>query len=157
MRTLIACLLASSVGALRLRYLTFEQARQSVQRQGLRTSRDYQDWRRDSRRYFKNAGLIMPENPDEQYADDWQGWDDWLGIPLPYEEAAAVVGTLGIRSQEHWWSYSREHADELLQLRVPSRPHLFYGSKIWRGYDAWLGLPDTPLVFPSSWGKQSHE
>jgi hypothetical protein len=68
---------------------------------------------------------LMPDEPNRAY-EEWTSWDDWLGVPLSYEEARQAVAELDVRSQEAWWAYSREHSDELLSLRVPSRPHLYY-------------------------------
>ena len=145
--TLILLALASATTAFRLRYLPFKEARLATQRQGLRSMPEYEEWRSTSRRFFKNAGFLMPEQPDLHYAEHWEGWDDWLGGPLSYEEAVTVTHSLGIRSQEHWWAFTRDHADELV----------YYGLKKWRGYDEWLGLETEPLVFPSSWGKSSDD
>lgn len=68
---------------------------------------------------------LMPDEPNRAY-EEWTSWDDWLGVPLSYEEARQAVAELDVLSQEAWWAYSREHSDELLSLRVPSRPHLYY-------------------------------
>jgi hypothetical protein len=47
---------------------------------------------------------MMPDSPDKAYGEQWQSWDDWLGVPLGYERARDVVRSLGILSQEHWWA-----------------------------------------------------
>ena len=91
----------------------------------------------------------MPDEPDKAY-EEWESWDDWLGVPLSYDEARDEVAKLGVVSQEAWWAYSREHSDELLSLRVPSRPHLFYASE-WQGYDHWLSLGERELKLPKDW------
>ena len=44
-----------------------------------------------------------------------------------------------------------DQAPRLQCLRVPARPHLKYPRE-WEGYDAWLGLPETPLTFPAGFG-----
>jgi hypothetical protein len=62
----------------------------------------------------------MPSHPDRAYPE-WQGWDDWLGVPLSFDEARAVVATMRIQSQEHWWVVAREQAPRLQALRVPAR------------------------------------
>mmetsp|Transcript_26993 Transcript_26993/g.90354 ORF Transcript_26993/g.90354 Transcript_26993/m.90354 type:complete len:111 (+) Transcript_26993:378-710(+) len=88
----------------------------------------------------------MPSDPETMYADEWQGWDDWLGRPLPYRDAKTVVSTLGILTQQDWWRAVKERAECLQDLRVPSRPHIYY--KEWAGYDDWLGLEPTMLFAP---------
>lgn len=97
----------------------------------------------------------MPEHPDIEYCDSWVSWDDFLGVPLPFEEAQLVASSLKVSSQEMWWAFSREKATLLLRLRIPSRPHIYYNSQ-WKGYSHWLGLSDEPLALPrissGQWG-----
>ena len=63
-----------------------------------------------------------------------------------------MARSLGVRSQEQWWAVTREQSELLLKLRIPARPHLFY-RKEWKGYDEWLGLPET---LPSPRGRRGH-
>ena len=94
---------------------------------------------------------LMPDEPHKVY-EEFVSWDDWLGVPLTYDEAREAIASLGIESQQEWWEFSRSSADRLQTLRVPSRPHLFYDK--WLGYDHWLSLEETPLVFnPADFSK----
>ena len=95
---------------------------------------------------------LMPYAPDEAYAE-WVSWDDWLGVPLGFDEARSVVAELGITSQEQWWDFTHEQTDELMSLRVPAQPHIFYDG--WMGYDHWLSLPETVLTVPANWRSTS--
>jgi hypothetical protein len=36
----------------------------------------------------------LPKNPNEVWADDWKGWEDFLGICLEFEEARNVARSL---------------------------------------------------------------
>jgi len=136
--------------------MDFNKARMVVQRQGLRTQQEYRRWISNNRRALRYLRFRLPEEPASEaaYQAHWKGWDDWLGIPLKYSEAVQVSSTLGIESQEQWWAFAREQHQLLLQLRLPSKPHLFY-KREWMGYDEWLKGPGsyTPLVFPANWGK----
>jgi len=135
------------------RNIPFETARFSVQRIGLQSEDEWWAWCADlkpgitSKRFWH-----LPSRPDLAYPAEWQGWDDWLGVLLPFAEARAAVSRLGVLSQEHWWAVARERASLLQQLRVPARPHIYY-AKEWRGYDDWLGKPETTLVMPRDYGK----
>ena len=133
------------------RLVPFNIARAAVQRLSLRSQSEWHAWVADNKPGITSKHRwLVPDEPDTAY-NEWKGWEDWLGIPLGYEEARTVVAELGIQSQELWWAYSREHADDLQTLRVPSRPHIFYKEE-WMGYDHWLSLPERPLVLPSSFG-----
>ena len=138
----------------------FVDARQSVAYLGLRTEDEWKSWYRQNSYSGFNKRLrylrqYMPERPEAVYTE-WEGWENWLSVPLGYEDAVEVAQNLGISSQELWWAYAREHADELLLLRLPARPHRFYRQQ-WNGYTEWLGLPDVPLTFPTQYNNCTHE
>ena len=142
--------------------LPFREARLAVQREGLKSQPEFRRWWKASRKrwkYSKNG--IFPEQPELAYEGEWKDWDDFLGVPLPYAEAQKVASTLKIDRQEMWWAYSRERATELMELRLPSRPHIYY-RKEWQGKDHWLGKPmDVPLTLPrlatGEWSRCQHE
>lgn len=137
------------------RNIPFETARFSVQRLGLRTEEEWRLWCADQKPGITSKrSWHMPSKPDVAYSEQWQGWDDWLGVPLSFNEACAVVATLNVMSQEQWWAVAREQAALLQTLRVPARPHIYYAAE-WQGYDHWLGRPETPLIFPQNYGKDS--
>lgn len=137
------------------RPLPFETVRETVQLQGLRTEKEWKLWYRSNRKglrqrflnFFKDGSCpIVPERPDVVYAEEWQGWDDFLGVLLPYDDAKTVAASLGVGSQEEWWTFVRANDKLLLRLRIPASPHLFYRCE-WQGYDEWLGKEVTPLYF----------
>jgi hypothetical protein len=138
------------------RPLPFQTAREAVQLQGLRTQAEFARWFRNNRkalrqrfiRFYKDGPGYIPEQPDQVYAE-WLGWDDFLGVLLPYEDAKLVAASLGVASQEEWWRFVRTNDRLLLSLRIPASPHIFYRDQ-WRGYDDWLGKPTTPLFFRRS-------
>ena len=132
-----------------MRLIPFETARTAVQNLGLTSIDEWEEWVVDNKPGITSTRCwLMPNQPDEAYAaSGWQGWDDWLGVMLPYEAARDVVREMGILSQEQWWAVVKLEAPKLQRLRVPARPHLKYPRE-WQGYDTWLGLPETPLTFP---------
>lgn len=137
------------------RLIPFETARAAVVRLCMRNEEEWRQWVADQKPGITSKRFWhMPSRPDEAYGEKWAGWDDWLGVPLPYEEAKAVVATLDVPSQEMWWAVTRQRADLLLRLRVPARPHLFYRDE-WLGYDDWLGLESKPLFLPADYGRKS--
>ena len=80
--------------------LAYDIARQTVQLQGLRSEREWRRWIRNNRKSLCYAfvGHYVPEQPDKEY-DEFVSWDDWLGVPLKFEEARRVAATLGVNSQ----------------------------------------------------------
>ena len=137
------------------RLLPFEDARRVVQRQGFRSDSEFRRWWYAGGRKIGGPLWHMPLHPDVQFRE-WQGWEDYLGVPLSFSEAKEVIADLpdDVRplTQEMWWAFSREQHELRLRLRVPARPHLFYRRE-WAGYDDWLGLSGEPLVFPADWGR----
>ena len=77
------------------RLIPFETARAAVQNIGLLTREEWDEWVADNKPGVTSTrAWFMPNRPDEAYADSgWQGWDDWLGVILPYEAAREVVAT----------------------------------------------------------------
>lgn len=125
-------------------------ARRAAQRLGFREREEWDEWVINNKPGVTSKfNWLMPDEPDKAY-EEWDSWDDWLGVPLGYDEAREKVADLGVKSQEAWWAFSREHSDELLSLRVPSRPHLYYRQE-WQGYDHWLSMPERPLTLPKDW------
>lgn len=128
-----------------VRALPFVEARATVRSIGFGSKEEWDEWVSEG----KSApwlGPYMPSRPELMYEEDWVSWDDWLGTPLPFEDARVAVHNLCIPNQEAWWRFVEERAKLLESLRVPARPHLYYRSE-WRGYDDWLGLEETPLTF----------
>ena len=132
------------------RVIPFSIARTAVHRLSLRSEGEWVEWVEDNKLGITSRyEWLMPNEPDLVYAE-WKSWDDWLGVPLSYEDARAEVQKLGIESQELWWAFSREEATRLQDLRVPSRPHLYYSTE-WQGYDHWLSREEQQLVLPRNW------
>ena len=127
------------------RLLPFHEARQAVRSIGFSSREEWDDWVADG----KSApwlGPYMPSRPDEMYAEEWVSWEDFLGVLLPFDEARAVVHTLGISTQEEWWRLVAEESERMAELRVAARPHIVYADQ-WRGYDDWLGVEERILYF----------
>jgi len=133
------------------RVLPFTEARRCVQAVGFSNKEEWDDWVSDGKKspYF---GPYVPSDPDVMYAEDWQGWGDWLGTMLSFEAARNVVGGLGLKSQEDWFNFVDEDPWRLSALRVPARPRVYYRQQ-WQSYDHWLGLPEQTFYVPKEWGK----
>ena len=115
-------------------HLTFDECRRKTKGMGLRTEEEFRDI---------GVPQYCPSRPDDMFADEWRGWDDFLGVRRPYDDARRLARTLGVASEFGWSAFAHRHAPVLEDLRLPARPSLAYGDA-WRGWADWLGLPEEP-------------
>ena len=107
--------------------------------------------------------LDIGEPREAMYAEEWQGWDDFLGVILPYSQAQLpcsqatcpgqarlVSRMLGLKSQDDWYtfvesdsvrrvapiysSWTVSRALGLRGLRLPALPAVYYKTD-WQGYE----------------------
>eukprot|EP00316_Scyphosphaera_apsteinii_P003982 CAMPEP_0119338164 /NCGR_PEP_ID=MMETSP1333-20130426/95506_1 /TAXON_ID=418940 /ORGANISM="Scyphosphaera apsteinii, Strain RCC1455" /LENGTH=113 /DNA_ID=CAMNT_0007349379 /DNA_START=225 /DNA_END=563 /DNA_ORIENTATION=+ len=81
--------------------LPFEEARRTVQGIGFTSKEEWDEWVSDGKS-VPWLGPYMPSQPDLMYEEEWRGWDDWLGLLLPFEEARCVAQQLNLKSQVEW-------------------------------------------------------
>lgn len=73
------------------RVLDYEAAREFVWHLYLESEEEWRDWACNSRR----GATFIPRDPIAAYADrGWVSWDEWLGLPLPFEDARAYARSL---------------------------------------------------------------
>ena len=75
------------------------------------------------------------------WSQDWTSWDDFLGIPLDFEQGRQVARTLKLKSQEEYLKLieSKTIRDDELASRLPYRPDLKHKQE-WKSWDDWLGI-----------------
>eukprot|EP00873_Tetraselmis_striata_P015604 jgi/Tetstr1/435868/TSEL_024756.t1 len=85
--------------------LPFHEVQRMAQGMGLRSKDDWDEWVNEGKKspWF---GPYMPSDPDVIYADEWEGWDAFLGVMLPYNKARKISRCLGLKSQAEWWAYA---------------------------------------------------
>ena len=109
-------------------YLTYEEAKEAVQKLGIKTRTDYLKYKR-----YKEDTLL-PSNPEKRYNN--KGWVDWyhfLGTKAPsiyttYQEAKMAVQRLNIQSMKEYKSRRSEDP------RLPSSPSECYKNKGWKTF-----------------------
>ncbi|CAB9501257.1 expressed unknown protein [Seminavis robusta] len=85
----------------------------------------------------------LPKNPDVVWADDWRGWDDFLGVPYQeFEEARSIARKQlsgVVKSKEEYLTLFEQKKldDDNPAFRLPYRPDLYYKTG-WTGWDDWL-------------------
>lgn len=84
----------------------------------------------------------MPKNPQEVWADQWNGWDDWLGVPWKdYEVARGIAQRLPVQSRDAYLAFVKDTNaldDDDDARRLPYRPDLYYKTD-WKGWEDFLG------------------
>ena len=88
----------------------------------------------------------IPSNPDQAYAEDWAGWDDFLGDSYvdastrntswrSFVEVRAFAQSLKLKNSKAWTAWWKKHERP---DNIPSNPNLTYAGD-WAGWDDFLG------------------
>ena len=113
-------------------FLIYADARDFVQRLGLRS---YKQWEQ-----YKQSGLKpkhIPALPELAYEEDWKGYKEWLGYSfLNYDEAKMMVNSWKLNSQKDWRRFIEEGH---LPINIPSAPRGHYLNIGWTNWGDWLG------------------
>lgn len=137
---------AGFLGHRRKPWPSFQAASAYMQRQGVRTRRQWLAWCAGGKR-----PPDIPSAPEQVYRDEWKGWRDFLGAPPPpstrgarfrsYDEASRFVQELGIRSGADWLAYRRGELPHLPRCPpdMPACPHVVYRDRGWVGWRGFLG------------------
>ncbi|CAK9090180.1 unnamed protein product [Durusdinium trenchii] len=131
------------------RVLPFDEARRCVQAIGFSCRSEWDEWVADGKK-SPFLGPYVPSDPEAMYAEEWQGWDDFLGVILPFAQARLVSRLLGLKNQESWYRFVEADPVRLRSLRLPALPAVYYRND-WQGYEDWLDLPNETLYVPKEW------
>jgi hypothetical protein len=122
------------------RSIPFEEAREIIRAECIGSRKQYTEWHK------ANKPKKIPRYPNRAYADDWKGWNDFLGNNnsfddkpkqyRPFAEALAWAHTLNVKTQQGWLEYVRENR-ETMPDDIPSRPEVVYDD--WISWMHWLG------------------
>lgn len=112
---------------------TFDEARRIARSHGFKTQAEFLE-------YDCAGSYKVPKNVNQLYSNEWKGWDDFLGVPLRFEEGRVVARKLNIGNKDTYLKLKEEDSlhrdyDDLL-LRLPYRPDLYY--KEWISWENWL-------------------
>lgn len=109
----------------------FTEARRIARGHGFSSQQEFLD-------YECPGAYQLPKNPQEIWAKEWQGWEDWLGVPWHFEKGRAIARTLGVSSEvEYIRLYKENKNKDGDESRLPYRPDLYYKSE-WQGWDDFL-------------------
>lgn len=124
---------------------SFKEARNIARSYGFKSQTEFLE--------YECAGSYqLPKNVDEMYQEDegWKGWDDFLGVPFPFEESKLVAKKLketkNIDNKEAYLKLKEEeskqrdcHYDDIFR-RLPYKPDLYY--KEWISWEDWFQVSD---------------
>ena len=109
----------------------YEKVRQRVLAFGHRSKADWDDCVSSGQQ-----GAYVPARPDEMYAPEWVGWEEFLGIMRSYESTQHIaLHVLGLKSLDEYIIFVRQDPKRAEGLRIPVRPDLFYK-------DEWISEDD---------------
>ena len=126
-------------------YRPFEEARMYMWSLGLESYKEWREWKKSGERPSD-----IPSSPNEIYKDEgWLSHGDFLGYrrghiaiklstakKLSFEEARDYVRTLGLKSQNEWWEWTKSGKRP---PDIPSAPYQFYKGKGWLSWPDFLG------------------
>lgn len=114
------------------RLYSFQEARKIARGHGFSNEQEFLD-------YDCPGAYQLPKNPQEVWSDEWRGWEDWLGIPLGFDEGRTIARQLGVTDKEAYLSlfHEKKLSDNDPASRLPYRPDLYY-KDAWTSWQDWL-------------------
>jgi hypothetical protein len=113
-----------------LEFLSYAEAKIVVEKQAIENVEEF-------REYVKSglANSRMPKRPDHVYANEWQGWSQFLPPRfLSYQDAALTISSLGIKNETEFHQLGT-HGNR--PARIPSHPSIYYREH-WKGWKEFL-------------------
>ena len=71
--------------------IPYEKARQEAISMGFYSKEEWDEYVADGKKYH---GPYLPSHPDKMYPDDFESWEDFLGLMRSYEDAKQMVQTV---------------------------------------------------------------
>lgn len=87
--------------------------------------RSQDDW--DEAVSSGQLGQYVPSYPDEMYAPEWAGWEEWLGLMRTYDDTKNLAtNILGLKSLDDYLIFVKSNSKRAEGLRIPVRPDIYY-------------------------------
>ena len=85
-------------------------------------------------------GKYLINRPDEMYADEWDSWEEFLGLMRTYEETKHLVQyVLRLRDMEDYQNFIQSDVKRAEGLRIPAKPEVVYRDKGWVSMEDFFG------------------
>jgi superfamily II DNA or RNA helicase len=138
-------------------WMPCDEAKKLVQRLGIRSQQEYHDWiaGRTRRRGLPKRPRNIPANPDQIYADEWAGFNDFLGTAVPrnirpqwrpFNLAREFVRSQNLGSYAEFceWKAGRLKSKPNFPSDIPADPYTVYGKDPgWKGASDFLGIKQS--------------
>ena len=120
------------------KWMSFNEAKDLIQNQGIKTKREFQEWSKSKKRP-KN----FPSNPNQVYTNEWKGWGDFLGTGnistgkrkwMSFQDAKTLMQSQGIKTHKDFIEWKK---DGKRPKDFPSNPNQIYKDK-WKGWGDFL-------------------
>ena len=132
--------------------MAFEKARDYVWTLGLKSKKEWEEWRKSGERR-----LDIPSNPDQTYkTEGWLSWGDFLGYDeghvatkrkrRSFTEALGYARSLGLKSVREWREVVKSGKKP---SDIPSWPDQFYKGQGWKSWGDFLGFNEGYM--PDNW------
>ena len=100
----------------------YEKARARVLGFGHRSKADW-----DEAVSSGQLGQYVINHPDEMYAPEWSGWEEWLGLMRSYNDTKNLAtNILGLKTLDEYLIFVKSNSKRAEGLRIPVRPDLYY-------------------------------
>jgi len=133
-------------------WMPFTQAGKFVRRLRLKNQLEYREWvvGRLRRRDLPVRPQNIPANPDQIYADQWQGFNDFLGTAKPrnlgrmwrpFNEAREYVRSLNLTGYSEYrkWAKGQLKNKPTFPDDIPANPYFYEKGTEWKGLSDFLG------------------
>ena len=119
---------------------SFIEARGIARGQGFECKEEYTE-------YSCPGAYQLPKDPDKVWSEEWNGWDDFLGVPYKnFKHAQTIAQSLSLKSKEEFLQLfeQKKFDDDEPAARLPYRPDLYYKLE-WKGWDEWLNTANDGM------------
>lgn len=115
-------------------FLGYSEAREFMRQFDLKSSADFEAWKRSGRPKF------IPASPRDFYKAEYTDLADFLGFAKnyrPFLEAREFVWTLGLKGSDDWTAYTQSSD---FPSDLPVSPSSAYDGKGWQGLGDFIGF-----------------
>ena len=115
------------------KWMSFEEAQAFIQSEGIRTSAEFEAWKREGKRPKK-----FPSAPDKVYKNKWKSWMHFFGTAIKwmsFEKAKTYIQSLNIPSEKKFRAWVKS---EKKPKNFPLHPNITYREE-WISWGDFLG------------------
>jgi hypothetical protein len=120
--------------------LPYHTIRQMVHKMGFHSKEEWDDVLQDG-----GVGPYIPNHPDEMYPEEWESWDDFLGIMRSYHDTKYLVQhVLQFTNITQYQNFIQHDIQRAENLRLPANPQKYYQHVgTWISYHDFFGTSRT--------------